>query len=210
MREGNYDLMLTQLATHGDGRRRCGVVVGTDGRHRGLRMEWICNLPGRDRLMLLLKLTTLLSLVSLDSFPFLGWEHLLVFNPELPTLELHMIHSVDNMSRLLWVSEICKGKTSEDAVVEVVIESIRKRQLHFRHESNKLLLLDCERYVFDNDSGRDELFAFEPPRGRRRATLRLLHHLRVELTVHLIAVHVLRLLLHLWIHPNLHIFVSLK
>jgi hypothetical protein len=173
-------------------------------------MEWICNLSGRDRLMLLLKLATLLSLVSLDSFPLLSWEHLLVFNPELPTLEFHVIHSIDNMSRLLWVSEICKGKASEDAIIEVVIESIRKRQLHFRHESNKLLFLDCERYVLDNDRGRDELLAFEPPRGRRRATLRFLHHLRVELAVHWVAVHILGLLLHLWIHPDLHIFVSLK
>jgi len=158
--------------------------------------------------MLLLKLTTLLSLVSLDSFPLLSWEHLFVFNPQFSTLELHVIHRTDDMSCLLGVGEVCKGKTSEDAVVEVVIESVGKRKLHFRHESDKLLLLNGEGYVLDNDSGRDKLLAFESPRGRRRATLRFLHHLGVELAVHLVAVHVLRLLLHLWIHPDLHIFIS--
>ena len=165
-------------------------------------MKWICNLAGRNRLMLLLKLATLLSLVSLDPFPLFSWEHLLVFHPELPTLELHMVHSVDNMSCLLGVGEICKGKTSEDAVVEVVIESIRKRKLHFRHELDELLFLDGKGYVLDNDSGRNKLLAFEPPRGRRRATLRFLHHLRVELAIHLVAIHVLALL-HLRIHPEL-------
>ena len=153
--------------------------------------------------MLFLKLATLLSLVSLDSLPLLSRKHLLVFHPELPTLELHVIHRVDNMSCLLGIGEVCKRKTSKDAIVEVVIKGVGKRELHFRHQSNELLLLDRERNVLDNNSGWDKLLPFEPPGGRRRATLRFLHHLMIELAVHLVAVHVLNLLLHLWIHPDL-------
>jgi len=150
--------MLTQLATHGDRRRRCGMMVRTDGGHRRLTMEWVRDLSRRNRLMLLLKLTTLLPFIPLDPFPFLGREHFLVLNPELSTLEFHVIHRVDNMSCLLGVREVCKGKTSKDAVVKVVIEGIRKGELHFRHERNKLLFLDGEGYIFDDNSGRDELF----------------------------------------------------
>jgi len=158
--------------------------------------------------MLFLKLTALLSLVSFDPLSLLRREHLLIFNSQLSTLELHVIHRIDDVSRLLRVGEVCKGKASEDAVIEMIIECIREGQLHVRHELHKLLFLDGERYVLDNDSCRDKLFPFEPARGRGRATLRFLHHLRIELAVHLIAVHVLRLLLHLWIHPDLDVFIS--
>ena len=153
--------------------------------------------------MLLLELAALLSFISLDSFSLLSRQHLFVFNPQLSTLKLHVIHRVDNMSRLFGVGEVCKGKTSEHAIVEVIIERIREWQLHLRHEGDQLLFLDSERYIFDNNSCRDELFAFESTRSRRRATWWFLHHLRVELTVHLVIVHVLGLLLHLRIHPDL-------
>ncbi len=167
-------------------------------------MERVWKLTRWDGLVLLLKLSTLLSLISLDSFPFLSWEHLFVFNPELSTLEVHVIHSSNNMSRLLGVREVGKSKTSEDALVEVVIESVRKWELHLSHESDELLFLDSEGDVLDDDGGRDQLIVV--PLGGRRATWSF-HHLRVELAVHLVAVHVLRLL-HLWVHPDLYIPIS--
>jgi len=144
--------------------------------------------------MLFLKLSTLLSLVSLDSFPLLSWEHLLVLNPELPALKLHVVHSGNNVSRLVRIGEVGKSQTSKDPLIEVVIERVGQRELHIRHKSDELLFLDGEGDVLDDDGSGDQLITL--PLGRRRATLdfRNLHHLRVvlrQLAVHLEVVHVL-------------------
>jgi hypothetical protein len=45
-----------------------------------------------------------------------------------------MIHGLDYYSGLLRRREIGKGKASEDAVVEMVIEGVWKGKSHFRHQ----------------------------------------------------------------------------
>ena len=157
-------------------------------------MKWIWQLTRRNRLVLFLKLSTLLSLVSLNSFPLLSWEHLFVLNSELSTLELHVVHGGNNMSRLFGVGEVRKSQTSKDALVEVVIECVRQRELHVSHESDELLFLDGEGDVLNDDGGRNQLITLSLRRRRATLDFRYLHHLRVvlgQLAIHLEVVHIL-------------------
>ena len=107
--------------------------------------------------MLLLELAASLALLALDALAFLQRQHLLVLDTQLAALELKVIEVFDHDGGLLGRGEIGKGQASEDAVIEVVVEGVRQRQTHFRHQLHQLLLLHRERDVFDDDGGRDEL-----------------------------------------------------
>jgi hypothetical protein len=109
--------------------------------------------------MLFLQLSALLSLVSLNSFPFLGWEHLFVFDPQLSALKIQMVHCFDDHLSLLWSCEVCKSQTPKNTTVEVIVECVGKWKTHVGHNLRKLLLLDCEWDILDNNSSGDKFFA---------------------------------------------------
>ena len=69
-----------------------------------------------------------------------------------------MIQSVDDLIGLRRRGEVGKRETTEDTVIEVIVECIWERQVHVDHQLNELLLLDCERDILDNNGSRNELF----------------------------------------------------
>jgi hypothetical protein len=107
--------------------------------------------------VLLLKLATSLTLLALDAFALSQGQHLLVLDAKLATAEFHVVESVDDLVSLTRGGEVSKGQTSEDAIVEVVVEGIGQRQVHVNHELNKLLFLDSEGDVLDDNGSGDQL-----------------------------------------------------
>jgi hypothetical protein len=107
--------------------------------------------------MLFLELSAALPLLALDPFAFGKRQHLFVLDPQFSAMQLKVIHSLDDLSRLLCGGEVCKCKPSEDTIVEVVVECVRERQSEVGHELNQLLLFDRKGYVLDDDSRGDEL-----------------------------------------------------
>ena len=77
--------------------------------------------------MLFLKLSPSLTFLPFDTFAFLNREHLLVFDPQLSSLQLKMIHHINDSSCLFGRGEVGEGQASEDTVVEVIVEGIRQR-----------------------------------------------------------------------------------
>ena len=122
-------------------------------RHRWLAVDLIVH----HRAMLLLELTASFALLPLNPLTLLQRQHLLVLHPQLATLKLKMIQMLDDRRRFVRRREIGKCEAPKYAVIEVVVERIRQRQAHLRHEFHQLLLFHRERYVFDDDCGRDEL-----------------------------------------------------
>lgn len=108
--------------------------------------------------MLFLELTTALTLLSFNSLALGGGEHLLVLDSQLPALEFKVVHSINDSGGLVGRSEVGESQSAENTIVEVVVESVGKRKTHVSHQLDQLLLLDGERNVLDNNSGRDELF----------------------------------------------------
>lgn len=88
-------------------------------------------------------------------------------------MELEVIHGLDDLGRLLGSGEVCESKAPEDAVVEVVVESIGQGEAKLSHQRDKLFLLDGEGNILDDDGGRDEFLIYV------LGKLTLLH-LRVE------------------------------
>ena len=156
--------------------------------------------------MLFLKLSTFLSLVSFNSFPFIGRKHLLILNSELSALKIKVIHSFNNHSCLVWIREICECQASENTLIEVIVEGIRERQAHVAHKRNELLFLDSEWDIFNNNGGWNQFVVVGSsrtltlacnPQGGILAT-----HL---LAVHMVVRHAWWLELHLGVHPDLNI-----
>ena len=108
--------------------------------------------------MLFLELTTALTLLSFNSLALGGGEHLLVLDSQLPALEFKVVHSINDSGGLVGRSKVGESQSAENTIVEVVVESVGKRKTHVSHQLDQLLLLDGERNVLDNNSGRDELF----------------------------------------------------
>jgi hypothetical protein len=122
---------------------------------------------------LFLQLPSALPLLAFNPFALSQRQHLLVFDAELPTMELEVIHGLDDLGRLLGSGEVCESKAPEDAVVEMVVESIGQGEAKLSHQRDKLFLLDGEGNVLDDDGGRDEFLIYV------LGKLALLH-LRVE------------------------------
>lgn len=99
-------------------------------RHGGLAVEGLRHGP-----VLLFELTPAFTLLSLNSLSLGRGQHLLVFDSKLPTLEFEVIQVVNDNGRLIRRGEIGKGKTAEDAVVKVIIESIGEWKAHISHQS---------------------------------------------------------------------------
>lgn len=68
-----------------------------------------------------------------------------------------MVQHIDHGGSFLGGCKVGKRKTTENAVVEVVIKSIWKRKIHLGHQLHQLFLLDCERNILDYDRSRNQL-----------------------------------------------------
>jgi hypothetical protein len=103
--------------------------------------------------VLFLQLTATFALLPLDALALLEREHLLILHPQLPTLELEVVKNLNNGGGFLSRGEIGKGQTPEHAIVKVIVERVRKREVQLSHQLHQLLLLDSKRDVLDNDRG---------------------------------------------------------
>ena len=168
------------VAVRVEERRSSGLHATS--RHRGRRVAWNARverrhgrlrvqLVRRHRAVLFLELASALTLLALDALPFRSWQHLLVLDPQLPAVELKVVHVVNDSRRLVCVGEVGESQATENTVVEVVVESIWERQSHVGHDRNELFLLDGKRNVLDDDGSRDELLV-------NLRVVRVLAHLR--------------------------------
>lgn len=117
-----------------------------------LRLEISAHRP-----MLFLQLTAALSLLALDPFALGQREHLLVLDPELPSMQFEVIHGVYDRSSFFGRGEVGEGEAPENTIVEMVVEGIRQRQAQISHQLHQLFLLDSKRDVLDDDGRGDEL-----------------------------------------------------
>lgn len=109
--------------------------------------------------MLLLKLAAPFSLLTFDPLALGFRQHLLVLHPEFSAMDVHPVHGFDDDSGIFGGLEIRKGETSEDTIVEVVVEGIGLGEIHVQHDGRQGLLADSKRDVFDDNGGGDELVA---------------------------------------------------
>ena len=108
--------------------------------------------------MLLFKLTTAFTLLALDTFSLLQWEHLLVLDSKFATTKLHVVQSADDLVGFGGRCEVGKRKTPKDSIIKMIVKGIGQRQVHVNHQLHELLLLDGERDILDNNGSRNELF----------------------------------------------------
>lgn len=120
--------------------------------HRRLGMQ-------RHGLVLLLELAALLPLFPLDPLPLVLGQHLLVLDPQLPSLHLVAVEPLDDGLRVEGALEVGKSEAAEDAVVEVVVEGIRLGKAQVRHDLGEHLFPHVERDVLDDDGRRDQVVA---------------------------------------------------
>jgi hypothetical protein len=109
--------------------------------------------------MLLFKLPALLPLLSVDPVTFILRQHFLVLDAELAAHNFEPVHLLDHNGGVFSRGKIGERKTPEDALVKVVVESVRLWEVHRRHETLQNLLSALELYVFYNDGGGYELFS---------------------------------------------------
>src|ERR1700761_6819933 len=107
--------------------------------------------------MLFLELASALPLLTFNSLALRRWQHLLILHTQLPPVQLEMVHRVNHSSRFFGIREIRKRQATENAIIEMVVESVRKRQTELGHNAHELLLLDREWDVLDHNGGRDEV-----------------------------------------------------
>lgn len=68
------------------------------------------------------------SLFPLNSLFLSGLEDLLIFNSELPALNIEAIQGGDDGIGITWLAEVGKGETTEGAsLIKVVVEGVRGR-----------------------------------------------------------------------------------
>jgi len=105
--------------------------------------------------MLFLQLATPLSLFPLNTVPVCGWQHPLILDSQLPSLQLHMIHNANHHLRFVFMLEVRKGQTSEDAVIKMIVESVRHGKSLADHYILQLLLLDGKGNVLDDNRSKN-------------------------------------------------------
>lgn len=120
--------------------------------------------------MLFLQLSTSLSLLPLNALALLLWQHLLVFNTKLPSLQFESIHGTDNDSSVIRAGEVCESQAAKDSAVEMVVERIWNGKVHILHHFLHRFPLDCEGDILDNDGSRNQL-------------IRLVCHIRAAATL---------------------------
>lgn len=109
--------------------------------------------------MLFFQLSSPLSLFPLDTLTLLEGKHLLVFHPQLPSVQFKMIQRLNHRSGLFGRGKIRKRQSTEDPVVEVIVEGVGERKVHVRHQRYQLLFLDSKWDVL-NHNGRGNQFIF--------------------------------------------------
>lgn len=102
--------------------------------------------------MLFLKLSTLHSFLSFGCFSLARLEHNFEFNSQGSFTDHVPIQSLNDLCCFPVVMEVCKSKTSKEALlVEMIIESVWGWQLQIFHEYLQLFLSDIERNVLDDN-----------------------------------------------------------
>jgi hypothetical protein len=83
--------------------------------------------------MLFLELTATLALLAFNAFAFLQGKHLLVFNPQLSALQLKVVQDLDYGRCLFCGCKVGESKPAENAIIEMVVESVRQGQVQLGH-----------------------------------------------------------------------------
>lgn len=107
--------------------------------------------------VLLLELTTALSLFTFDSLSLSFGEHLLVFNTQFATVDIHSVHGFNYHASVLGGLEVGESQATENTVIEVVVEGIWLGKVHLEHDGSQGLLANCKGNVLDNNSSGNEL-----------------------------------------------------
>lgn len=131
---------------------RSASVSGIQGVHGRLGVQG-------NGLMLFLQLAALLPLLALDALSLVLRKHLLVLHPQLSALNLVTIELLDDGLGIQGALEVGEGETTENAVIEVVVEGIRLGKAKVGHDLGKHLFPHVERDVLDDNGGRDEVTA---------------------------------------------------
>ena len=72
-------------------------------------------------------------------------------------MQFEVVHGFYHRSCLFGRGEIGKGKPSEDAIVEVIIESVGQGQAQLSHKRHELLLLYGKRNILDDNGSGNKL-----------------------------------------------------
>lgn len=131
--------------------------------HGTLRLQ----LRGSHGAVLFFQLSSALSLLPLDPLALLQREHLFVFDSQLASLKLKMVQNFNHGGGLFGRREVGESQTTENAIVEVVVEGVGKWQVHIRHQLNQLLLFHGKRNIFDDNGGWNQLIVGFLAAGRR-------------------------------------------
>lgn len=127
--------------------------MGRERSHGTLRVK----LRGAHGPVLFLQLSPTLPFFPLDPLALLRREHLLVLNPKFPALKFKVVEHLDHRGGLFGGGEVCKRQAPKDAIVEMVVERVGKREAQFGHQLHQLFLLDGKRDVLDDDGGQDQV-----------------------------------------------------
>ena len=129
---------------------RSASVSGIQGVHGRLRVQG-------NGLVLFLQLAALLPLLALNALSFVFREHLLVLHPQLSALNLVTIELLDDGLGVQGALEVGEGETTENAVIEVVVEGIRLGKAKIGHNLGKHLFPHVERDILDDNGGRNKV-----------------------------------------------------
>lgn len=127
--------------------------MGSQRGHRALGLK----LGGRHGPMLFFQLAPTLALLAFNAFALLKRQHLLVLDPQLPSLKLEVVQNLDHRRCFLRGCEVRECQSPKHAVVKMVVERIRQRQIQLGHQLYELLLFNSEGNVLDNDRRRNQL-----------------------------------------------------
>ena len=116
--------------------------------------------------MLLFQLTSALALLPFDSLTLSRGKHLLVLDPQLPSIQLEVIHGIDDGGRLVGVGEVGKSQTTKDAIVEVVVKRVWLWEVQRGHDALEDLLAALKLDVLNDDGCGDQLLGIARDRGR--------------------------------------------
>ena len=72
-------------------------------------------------------------------------------------MELEVVHCIDDGRSIFGVRKVCKSQSTEDTIIEMVIEGIWQRKTHVSHDTHELFLLYRERNILDDDRSWNEV-----------------------------------------------------
>lgn len=107
--------------------------------------------------MLLFELSPTLPFLALNAIAFSLRQHLLVLDTELSSVEVEVVHGVNDLGSFIGSGKVCKCESTEDTIVEMVVESVWQRQVHIGHDLHELFFLNRKGDVLDDDCSRDQV-----------------------------------------------------